>query len=524
MRTFLLAALGAATTAVCACAVEWPQWRGPDRNGVVSESPRLVAELPDDLAPVWTSEKIQGDKTGGYGSVVVADGRAYVYSNWTYKEPFEERTLDKSGLEKLGWSADFPEELATKLEELRNSEERLALRGGREVRDWASKWTDENLTRDQRNLRNAVRTRLQDGPNAVPADVCLKLVTILDRQFADQAAFDNWLADNGIPDALAGKIRKVVPTELDLAYDRVYCLNAQTGETVWFKSMPGGFNIYPSASTPCIDEGRCYVQGSTGMVHCFDAVDGSLLWEAETTSRSGATHGSSFGVANGVAVVMSDDLLGFDAATGDLKWRVAEPWGINASPAFWAHEGRTYAVCNGGKDTFAIDVATGEIAWRVPGGGNCTPAFADDVMVVVSGKQDTGTVAYRLALPQPEKMWQVDFYDRGTSPVIVDGHVYTVGGQGAKSAALCIRLADGEVLWRERVPNTEITSPVYADGRLWQVLGRRLCAFEVSPEGFRTVGQANIKPAACITPALVDGRMFLRNADAVVCYDLRAGQ
>ena len=30
---------------------DWPQWRGPLRNGVVPESPALPAELTDETAP-----------------------------------------------------------------------------------------------------------------------------------------------------------------------------------------------------------------------------------------------------------------------------------------------------------------------------------------------------------------------------------------------------------------------------------------------------------------------------------------
>ena len=65
---------------------DWNQWRGPNRNGVVSHSPKLAdAWGPEGPVLVWKSaDKILGGpKKGGsfsnYGSPVVAGGKVYLY-------------------------------------------------------------------------------------------------------------------------------------------------------------------------------------------------------------------------------------------------------------------------------------------------------------------------------------------------------------------------------------------------------------------------------------------------------------
>ena len=107
----------AATAALAVTGVveagDWYQWRGPERDGVVTDSPPLMGRFPEDgLKPVWQSERILGHREGGYGSVAVADGKAYVYSNWKCRAPIDTRTLTAKVLkDRLGGSAGVPGEL-----------------------------------------------------------------------------------------------------------------------------------------------------------------------------------------------------------------------------------------------------------------------------------------------------------------------------------------------------------------------------------------------------------------------------
>ena len=59
---------------------EWRQWRGDERNGVAAKSPALRTSLPTDgLKPLWVSESMAAGNDGGWGSPVIADGKAYVF-------------------------------------------------------------------------------------------------------------------------------------------------------------------------------------------------------------------------------------------------------------------------------------------------------------------------------------------------------------------------------------------------------------------------------------------------------------
>ena len=82
---------------------EWPQWRGPDRNGVVVDGVSLLKAFPKEgLEKLWTSEFIPSDDDGGHGSVVVANGRVYMAIVWHTDVPTKTRAIDDLVLRKLG--------------------------------------------------------------------------------------------------------------------------------------------------------------------------------------------------------------------------------------------------------------------------------------------------------------------------------------------------------------------------------------------------------------------------------------
>jgi len=67
-----------------AAAADWPQWRGPDRNGVATESPPLADAWPANGPKLlWQNERLMhGGEDTGHGSPAVAGAFVYIYGNW----------------------------------------------------------------------------------------------------------------------------------------------------------------------------------------------------------------------------------------------------------------------------------------------------------------------------------------------------------------------------------------------------------------------------------------------------------
>ena len=109
-------------------------------------------------------------------------------------------------------------------------------------------------------------------------------------------------------------------------------------------------------------------------------------------------------------------------------------------------------------------------------------------------------------------------FDPGASPIIYNGHVYSVG----EGHAVCVSVTDGHIAWDQKIGNIHYSSPVLADGKLYTLLddGKKLVMLRASPEKFELLGQANVAALICSSPAIANGKLYVRQEKSVACYDL----
>ena len=143
MRRALLLLISLATLA---SASDWPQWRGPLRNGVAPDSTPLIDRIPDTgLKELWESEPIPADDKGGLSSPVVAAERVFVALVWHREVPTESRQIDDKALLQLGFqdTSNLSAELLKKIEDTRG-ELPPNLRG-RKLEEFTQNFADTNF-------------------------------------------------------------------------------------------------------------------------------------------------------------------------------------------------------------------------------------------------------------------------------------------------------------------------------------------------------------------------------------------
>jgi len=522
-------ALGGSLLLAIACkteAADWPQWRGPNRDGIASDSPPLAESWPKEgPAKLWQSEAVPSGQEGNLSSPVVSGGKVFIHVNWRYKEPIVTRTLPDGGLRNLGWRPEkLPDELLKQVEEARLSEERAKLGGG-ELGKWVDAWVAAHLATDERKkLTDVVKDRLNRGKDALGPDVLNRLATIKDKTFATQEELDKWFADNGVDGELKKKVNGQIPTTRDLADDVVMCFNAADGKTLWKAKFPGAASAWDASSTPCVSGNRLYVHGSQKNIYCLDTETGAVVWKNRFSP--GNNTASSFLVEDGLAIVLAGVLSAFDAQTGELKWKQDKANGTTPSPHLWKIGDRKCVVCNSntGGQVSCVDLKTGDVLWTVPGGSSSSTVAKDDILVVFGERKEVALAAYKLAADKAEKAWALAICDRGSSPIIANGYVYAIGGGGA-ARAVCVDLNTGQPAWDEKIGNQEISSPILADGKIFALTDNYsvLAMWKAMPEKFSMLGKFKLPPVApCISPAIADGKLFLRLQNAITCYDLTA--
>ena len=515
----LAATLLLATISLPFAQADWPQWRGPARNGIAVDAGNLIDEIAEggEIERLWQSEEVPSDHYGGHGSLSVADGRVYLSVVWHRDEPTDQRTIDNNVLSNLGnRSTGFDDELMKKFEEARlNINPRLR---GSALEEWAQKWVDENLNEEQNiKVGSWVVGRFKQGKSALAMSIFDTLKTVANKPFAGQTELDAWVAEQKFDPAVAQHILDSVPNTKKVADDSVICLDADSGKTMWKFSKPGHPSGRSSSSTPAIADGRVYAALSTHL-YALDAKSGDLIWESELTERKGPA--SSPLVVGDRIFLQQNRLTAYSTTDGKELWKNKLIVGANQSPASWSTSAGDIIIANGARDVFGVDAASGETVWKMPGGGDATPVISGDRLVVTSRNAPQNLAAYKLiAGTAPELLWEKNFLTRryGASPIIHDGHVYHLGS----ARHWCLNLDTGKVTW-ERQSSSAISSPVLADGKLfvYENNGGYLAMLKASPADYLPLGRAKIGALRCASPAIVGNRIYLRAPDSVYCFDL----
>jgi outer membrane protein assembly factor BamB len=521
----------------CLYGADWNQWRGPGRNGVAEQSPALIDEPPPDGVPLlWQRDGIPSHRNGGYSSVVIVDGLAYVYVAWLFEEPVEERRVGERDLRVFGYpDVAVPAGVVQKIDEARLSDERAKLKG-KSVLPWVKKWITERLDpRQQKEFGVWARKRLLLGGKALPFEILEKLAAIKDKEFSKREEWDAWLTENRIDGPFRDRIEKQLASVKRRCTDVVLCLDARNGNTVWKVDFPGAVFKYPSSATPCVVNGFCYVIGSDGVTCCLDAKTGAEIWRAKVGdlfyNSSPLVVDDRLILFAGLTMKRGRDyekpqemLMALDTKTGAEKWKQETVVARSNSPVVWRHAGKDYLICSSWKNVVCVDPVDGRIVWSVPGDttgddiyggqshGHSSPVISGDHLVILGGR----LLAYKLKPEGAEKIWDVDVKERGSSPLIYDGHVYAI----ALNRAACVKLDTGEVKWDRKIYACDFSSPIVADGKIFAVQRSGILMIEATPEKYSEIKLVKCKPTYCSSPAIVDGKLYLRLKDAVGCFDL----
>ncbi|MGH7194803.1 MAG: PQQ-binding-like beta-propeller repeat protein, partial [Candidatus Saccharimonadales bacterium] len=110
--------------------------------------------------------------------------------------------------------------------------------------------------------------------------------------------------------------------------------------------------------------------------------------------------------------------------------------------------------------------------------------------------------------------------------VLVGDYVY--GDSEDKGILFCAELMTGEVKWKERGPGSGSAAVAAADGCLYINYGNGVMALaKASPEAFTVLSSFTVPGSgerpSWMHPIVLDGKLYVREQDRLLCYDVRAG-
>ncbi|MCY3018465.1 MAG: PQQ-binding-like beta-propeller repeat protein [Planctomycetota bacterium] len=522
---------------------EWPQWRGPNRNGIAPHSPKLLDTWPKEGPKLlWQSEPIPSGTNGGCGSVTVAGGKAFVFVHWRYKGA-KSIVITTRVLNELGWLEGVPDELAKRVEEARRK--RGNLQGAKleaYIKDFFATLDPETTAK----YGAFAQQRLKD--TTFEWKELAALATMRDQEFnswedlwkkSEKAGRSLIFAGdekyNAFRDQLVGQGYHYT--------DTIICLDAENGKEIWKKEFPGviptpNMMMYIGAScTPAVWEDKCYVAGSAGF-YCLSVKDGSPVWQVKTSFSN-----SSPLIHKGVVYCCVPQLAAFDANTGKILWEGAGALqSDNASVVLWENGGKDYIVGANGTSNgvtkhpwfiFCVDAATGRNVWSKPPpcSSYATPVIEDGILATI---ENSGGRGYEITPEGAVVLWSINVPDyRGASLLASNGYVYASTGRYFSTPLRCFDLRSGQAKWTavgDHGGNAEGASPIMADGKILAQIkdpdtstdrgGSWTVMFRAAPEKFEELGQFHSSAATCVSPAVANGKLYLRQQKAVACWDI----
>ena len=297
---------------------------------------------------------------------------------------------------------------------------------------------------------------------------------------------------------------------------------------------------YPGPrSTPTVDGDRVYALGINGDLVCLDAKTGDYVWRRDLVGefKGGIPN---WGYAESLLVdgpwvlcTPGGDatIAALDKTNGKTVWtaKVGDRAGYSSITKAEINGVKQYIQFTG-KGVIAVDAADGTFLWRydVPANGTAnvsTPVHVDNKVFAASGYGTGGGLvsvgggAGRLEAKEVYFTKHMKSHHGGY--VLIDGYLY---GSDDPGILTCLELATGEVKWAER--SCGKCSVVYADGMLYCRSEQGLVSLvEANPQSFRLHGRFE-QPERSDAPSwphpvVADGRLYLRDQDKLLAYDVR---
>lgn len=316
----------------------------------------------------------------------------------------------------------------------------------------------------------------------------------------------------------------------------VLCLDPASGKTLWEAKYPAGRVVTGASarhpgprSTPVVAGGKVCTLGIGGVLSCFDAAKGEVLWRKQSTNDYLGAYPRSDPamsplVVDGRCLVhvgggTNGAVIGFELGSGEPQWKWQGDGPANASPVVMTVGGKRQLVTLTAKYVVGLDLASGKLLWQVPfeayQGNNATPVV-DGSMVFYSG-QNKGLFALKIE-PQGEGFAAIPVWTnkqagaRFTTPVLKDGLLY-----GYHNGFFCASAQTGETLWTDTAKRGQSAAMLDAGTVILALtLNGELSAFK--PSNTQCSELARIKLASTETwahPVVAGNRVFVKDSEMV---------
>jgi outer membrane protein assembly factor BamB len=323
---------------------------------------------------------------------------------------------------------------------------------------------------------------------------------------------------------------------------KVIALNRDTGKMAWeavaWEGTPYDNRHRKSsyaASTPATDGKLVYAFFGTEGLYAYD-FNGKLAWKAQLGNLGtvGMGTGTSPILFENFVIVQCDEdngeasfIVALDKKTGKEVWRTPRKVQVSwSTPLLVRTATRSELITSGTEQVISYDPATGKELWHhkgVESNAIPSPVANNEMVFLVAGFPAKIAMAIKLGgsgdlTGTPNVPWK---YAKGTayvpSPILYGDYLYLTTDRGILT---CIDAKTGEVKYeggRIPIPATFTASPVAFEGKILMTSEDGDTFIVKAGPSHQILGTNSIGEAVYASPAIADGRIFIRGERNLYC-------
>ena len=327
--------------------------------------------------------------------------------------------------------------------------------------------------------------------------------------------------------------------------EAVTALDLATGREVWSvatgREYREGQGNGPRG-TPTIVDDRVYALGGNGDLACLEADDGEIVWKKNILQEFGGRN-ITWGISESVLIDgdrlictpggSNGTMVALDRSSGSTVWVSQVPGKPQAaySSAIAVDVGGVRQYVNfTSAGVVGVRASDGQAMWGQKessnGTANCSTPVAFNNQVFTASGYGTGGALFQLQSRGGVTSSQAVFATRDMKNhhggmVALDGFLYGCDEQ----ILTCVNLRNGQIAWKSR--SVGKGSVAYADGHLYvRSEGGPVTLVEANPQAYVEKGRFD-QPSrsgrpAWSHPVVADGKLFLRDMNTLLAFDLKA--
>lgn len=315
------------------------------------------------------------------------------------------------------------------------------------------------------------------------------------------------------------------------------CLDVANGKERWRRETPSKpYHIHArnslASSTPTVDQNAVYFAWATPdqiHLHCLSH-QGEEIWSREDLGPFESQHGfGSSPMLAGDLVILpnlqmasqqrgaeTSSVMAFDRTSGVLRWATPRTSGTASYSVPCLHRGKDgrpeLLLCSTTHGMFGLDLETGKENWAVRDAFSMrtvsSPVVVGNLVYGSTGSGKGGNYVVAINMDDQQIAYKIDRQAPYVPTPVAFGDLVFLWYD--KGLVTCIDAVSGKPHWTERVGGNYSGSPVCVGGKIVCVAEDGEVVVLAASKDFKLLGRTSLGEDSRSTPAIADGKMYLR--------------